>query len=182
MRKPNLEDLMKGKYLTLAAILGGLTLFVWGFIWHAALPVYDGVLFEFADSQAVNSVIQQNTPQGNGMYWTPQGAFVAVAFTPDMIEKTQDMGAMLPIELVCNILTAFLFAAVIGRTASFGSIMKGALFLGMLGLTAEIALEASYWNWYGFSTGFFMVNLVGEVLAWFLAGLVVSASYMKFNK
>ncbi|MGH8015839.1 MAG: hypothetical protein ACREBV_06575, partial [Candidatus Zixiibacteriota bacterium] len=88
----------------------------------------------------------------------------------------------LPIEFICNVLTALLFAIVLGRTGVFGSVMKGALFMGMLGLTAEIAIEASYWNWYGFSTGFFMVNLVGEVLAWFITGLVVSLLYIKLNK
>lgn len=173
---------MKGKYLVLAAILGALTLFVWGFIWHAALPVYDNVLFEFADGPAVNSAIQQNATHGNGVYYTMEGAFVAVAFTPDMHSKEADMGTMMPIEFVLNLITALLIAVVIGRTGAFGSVMQGAFYMGLLGLTAEIAIEASYWNWYGFSTGFFLVNLVGEVLAWFIVGLVVSLLYFKFNK
>ena len=173
---------MKGKYLALAAILGGLTFFVWGFIWHAALPVYESVMFEFGDSKLVNTVIQQNATHGNGVYYTMEGAFVAVNFAPDMHNKEADMMAMLPIELVLNILTALFLAIVISKVNGCGSVMKGALFLGMLGLTAEIAIEGSYWNWYGFSTGFSLVNFVGEILAWFVAGLVIGPLYFKLNK
>ncbi|HEX2897123.1 MAG TPA: hypothetical protein VHP63_03635 [candidate division Zixibacteria bacterium] len=173
---------MKGKYLALAAILGGLTFFVWGFLWHAALPVYESVMFEFSDSRLVNTVIQQNASHGNGVYYTMEGAFVAVNFAPDMHNKEADMGSMIPIEFILNVLTALFLAIAIGKVNGCGSVMKGALFLGMLGLTAEIAIEGSYWNWYGFSTGFSLVNFVGEILAWFLAGLVITFLHFKMNK
>lgn len=170
---------MKGKYLALASILGGLTLFVWGFSWHAAMPLYESVLHEFADAPAVNTVIQRNAAHGNGVYYTAEGAFVAVAFSPDMHSKEEDMGAMLPIEIIANVLTALLFAIIICKTGALGSVVKGAMFMGLLGLTAEIAIESSYWNWYGFSTGFTVLNMVGETLAWFLTGMIISALYLK---
>ncbi len=173
---------MKGKYLAAAAILGALTLFVWGFIWNAAIPLYEKVMFEFGDSKLVNDVIQQNATHGNGVYYTVEGAFVAVSFTPDMHDKTQDMGMMLPIELISNLVVAFLFAVIIGRTGSFGSAVKGALFMGLVGLTAELSSELSYWNWYGFSGGFAALNVIGETLAWFITGFVISSLYLKLNK
>ncbi len=173
---------MKCKFFALAAILGGLTLFFWGFIWHAAMPLYESELHEFADAQTVNTVIQQNAAHGNGVYYTAEGAFVAIAFAPDMHSKETDMGTMVPIEIIANVLTALLFAIIIFKTGASGSVMKGAMFMGLLGLTAEIAIEASYWNWYGFSTGFTLLNIVGETLGWFLAGLVISALHLKLNK
>jgi len=173
---------MKGKYLALAAILGGLTLFVWGFIWHAAIPLYEKVMFEFTDNQLVNTVIQQNTAHGNGIYFSPQGIFVAVAFRPGMPDLTQEMGSMLPIEFISNLIVALLFAVIIARTGAFGSAMKGALFMGLAGLTAELSSELSYWNWYGFSGGFTGLNIIGETLAWFLTGFVISGLYLKLNK
>ena len=174
---------MKGKYIVSAALLGGLTLFIWGFIWHAALPLYEGkVMFEVADSQAVNSIIQQNATHGNGVYYTKEGVLAVVSFTPDMADKTQAMGMPITIEFITNVLVALLFAIIIGRTGTFGSALKGALFMGLVGLTGLLSTELSYWNWYGFSTGFITLNIIGESLSWFLAGLVISALHLKLNK
>ncbi len=173
---------MTGKFLSLGALLGGFTLFIWGFIWHAAVPLYDSVMYEFADPQAVNTVIQQNAAYGNGVYYTVEGAFVAVAFAPDMHNKEDDMGTTVPIEFIANMLTAFLFAIIIGKTVAFGSPLRGALFMGLLGLTAEISVEASYWNWYGFSASFTAMNIVHDTLGWFIAGFVISALYFKLEK
>ncbi len=174
---------MKCKYLAMAAILGGVTLFVWGVIWHAALPLYEGkVLFELSDSQTVNSVIQQNATHGNGVYYTKEGVLAVVAFTPDMADKMQNMGMTVTIEFITNVLVALLFAVIIGRTGTFGSAIKGALFMGLVGVTGLLSTELSYWNWYGFSAGFITLNIIGESLSWFVAGLVISALHLKINK
>ncbi len=173
---------MKLKYLAAAAILGGVTLFVWGFIWHGALPLYDKVLFAFDDSRLVNTVIQQNAAKGNGVYYTLEGAFVAVAFTPEMADKSQSMGRPITIEIVTNVITALLMALIIGRAGAFGSALKGGLFMGLVGVTGLFATELSYWNWYGFSAGFITLNIIGESLSWIVAGLVISALHLKLNK
>jgi len=174
---------MKGKYLVLAAILGGLTLFVWGFIWHGLLPFYEkSAMFEFTDGQTVNTVIQQNASHGNAIYYSKEGAFVAVSFTPEMADKTKAMGAPMTLEFITNMIVSLLFAVIIARTGAFGSVMKGALFMGLAGLTAELSSELSYWNWYGFSGLFTTLNIIGETLSWYIAGLVISGLHLKFNK
>jgi hypothetical protein len=79
-------------------------------------------------------------------------------------------------ELFSNILTmlvaAFLLSQALGTLTSFGSRV---LFVALLGLVPFLSLSVSYWNWYGFPTGFTFSELVDQVGGFALAGLVLAA-------
>ncbi len=74
--------------------------------------------------------------------------------------------------LLAVLVAAFLLSQALGTLTSFGSRV---LFVTLIGLVPFLALSASYWNWYGFPTGFTFAELVDQVGGFGLAGLVLAA-------
>ncbi len=56
--------------LLLAAILGGLAMFIWGAVSHMMLPTYNGALQKFTHEDAVTQAIIANAPT-SGTYFLP---------------------------------------------------------------------------------------------------------------
>ena len=53
------------------------------------------------------------------------------------------------------------------------------LFCALLGLFASLAIDVSYWNWYGFPTNYTAAALVDQVAGWGLAGVAIGAIVRK---
>ncbi len=47
----------------------------------------------------------------------------------------------------------------------------------MIGVVAAIAANVPHWNWSGFSGTYAVANMFMEIVALFLAGLVIAAIY-----
>jgi hypothetical protein len=161
---------MHTKFLLLATLLGGLTIFIWGAVSHTALEL-PGAMYPLQDGTAVIDAIRSQAP-ANGVYYDPRGLLAVVALRPDMADKSKDMGANLWIEFATNCAEALLLAFLLTRCRAKG-VFERAQLTGLMGLVAFIGLEVSYWNWYGFSPRFVMGNLVDIVVGWYLAGLVL---------
>lgn len=161
---------MHTKYLLLAALLGGLTIFIWGALSHTALELSGG-MYPLKDGTAVIDAIRSQAPN-NGVYYDSRGLLAVVSLRPDMADKSQHMGANLGIEFATNCAEALLLAFLLARSRAKG-VFERAQLTGLMGLAAFIGLEISYWNWYGFSPRFVMQGLVDIVVGWYLAGLVL---------
>ena len=78
---------MNAKYLVTATIVGGVVLFLWGFITHSLLPQ---PMNYFKDEMAVVQVLRANAAV-NGIYLGPRGVFASVAMLPDLGDKTRNI-------------------------------------------------------------------------------------------
>ncbi len=161
---------MHAKFLLLAALLGGLTIFIWGALAHTALAL-PGAMYPLKDGTAVIDAIRAQAPD-NGVYYDARGLLAVVSLRPDMADKSKDLGANLGMEFVTNCAEALLLVFLLARSRAKG-VFERAQLTGLMGLAAFLGLEISYWNWYGFSPRFVMGGLVDIVVGWYLAGLVL---------
>lgn len=169
---------MKGKFLIVGALVGGIVLFFWGYFTHGVLGerVMD-VYHTFKDEAAVFEAIKANAP-ANGVYFLKQGVVAVVAFTPSFADKTLNITPQLVKEFLSDVATSFLLAWLLlgARSTSTGG---RAGFLAMTALAAAISVLFSYWNWYEFSTGFILTDALDLVGGWFITGLILAAIQKK---
>ncbi len=162
---------MHTKFLLSAALLGGVVLFAFSAAYHMVLPWESWALNEFKDSKALNDVVRATAPR-NGVYYTREGVFAAVAYLPDFSDKSQAMGGAMATEFGKDVVVALLLALILPWTRTATVLGRGAL-LGSIGLAAALSEHVSDWNWYGFSGPFTVLTMGDIVIGWFLAGLAI---------
>ena len=173
---------MNGRVIV-AGILAGLTVFFWSFISHMALPLGEIGVQQIPDQGAVMAALSENVKSA-GLYYYPFDRDMA---QHDAMLKTNphgilvytppgpvSFGKLLATEALSNvaggILAAFLFvaaglgAAGIGPRLAFGAALGG---------FATLAIDVSYWNWYGFPSNYLAAQLIDSVISWSLAALVL---------
>jgi hypothetical protein len=75
------------------------------------------------------------------------------------------------VEFTLEVVEAILVGVVLMGTAGFVPRMGLAL---AVGLVAAISTNFSYWNWYGFSTGYTLATGFTELVKYLVAGAVVA--------
>lgn len=174
---------MNGR-IVMAGVLAGITVFVWGMAAHMALTIGEIGVKPIPAAESVLPVLKNNVTE-RGLYifpweedeakWeesyrsNPRGILVV---TP--AAQPFSFGKLLATEAATNIaggiFAAFLFvaaglgAAGIGRKLAFGA---------TLGAFASLAIDFSYWNWYGFPTDYLAAQLFDSVVAWSLAAVTI---------
>jgi hypothetical protein len=174
---------MNGR-VVVAGILGGLVVFVWGVTSHmvltlghvgvAALPAQDTVLQVLGDNVKEQKIYifpwYDDEAQLNQAYAT--GPHGILALTPPA--GPFSFGKALILEglsnVVCGLFAALLFAAAAPALAGW---RKWIAFGATLGAFASVAIDFSYWNWYGFPSDYFAAALIDSVVGWTLGGLVI---------
>src|ERR1041385_6635 len=179
----------------LAAILGGLAMFIWGAVSHMALPLYNGSLQKFTDQDAVLQVISANA-QKSGTYFLPNIPDLAATASNEekeaaekaMMEKSEhgpsmfafvrvgELGSWTPlliVEYVSNALAVLVLAWLLLKTGvtKFGDRVTAAVCVGVLVILSETVSQA---NWYSAGMGFTIAETVDQVVGWFAAGLVMA--------
>jgi hypothetical protein len=180
--------------LIVAALLGGLVVFAWGFVSHMVLPVGEMGHGQAGNEDVVLSALQEGLPAREGVYHVPGlspeaykgqdeaaiAAYSAKAVAnPNAVIFYQPVGrdgmAMTPQlvkEWVTNTLSALLVAWVLALGA-FGFGRRVAIATAM-GLFAWLVISVPYWNWYRFPLDFTLGSLIQNVVGWFLAGLAMA--------
>lgn len=169
---------MNVKFLVVGAVVGGILLFLWGGLTHAVLPRVIPGFHEFRDDAAVVQAVHANAP-ANGVYFSPKGILAAVAFQPDLSDKnftpnliTQFLTDTLGALFLCLLLGGIRSASASGRA-------------GWLTLAAFAAFSLKmlpYWNWYGFSPLFMLLEFIDIAGKFLLAGLVLGALMNKLGR
>lgn len=174
-----------------AAVVGGVLLFLWGFVAHVLLPFSEKAMKPIPNEAAVIEAVRGNVTE-NGVYFIPylnymkaspeeQQAYAdKIASGPSGLlvlrtgGVTMDMKRELPMELMSNLLAALVAVlAVTGlRARTYGG-RVGAIFA--FGVVAWLSISVSQWTWYGFSTDFLISDLVDQWGGWLLAGLGMAA-------
>jgi hypothetical protein len=182
------------KRILLGGLLGGIVLFVWGFVSWAVLPWHEATLNVVSNEDAVLGAIAANATK-RGIYLIPgapdttglsdeeaerreqeamkkmgEGPFVFAAVTPG---RSPGMGAALAGSFVIQFVSAALATFLLMRASAMPYLARTA-FVMLLGLFAGIVVHLPHWNWWGFAMDYTLVGIADLVIGWFLAGLVVA--------
>jgi hypothetical protein len=187
---------MKSRIIV-AGLAGGVAIFLWGFVAHMLLPLGEAgirplpmqdkvlpalsgsvkepglYLFPWPESPAGTPmpVNQQARQAAAELYKTsPHGLLL---FHPP--PATMLSGGQLLTEFVTNCVTALIAAALVSLVVgSLRSYIARALFVTMVGVTAAIAVNVPYWNWYEFPSAFILAEMIEHIVGFALAGLVIA--------
>ncbi len=188
----------KGRLL-LAGVLAGLAVFVWGMLSHMVFGLGEAAVKSLPNEAVVLPALNQNV-KAPGFYLYPGGMEAMQNAPKDQQEaltkqweetyKTQPHGVLiltppngagfsfpklLVNELLSNIagglIAAWLLSLALGSLPSFGGRV---LFVTLLGVFAVLAIDTSYWNWYGFPTKYLLASLADNALGSALAGVVLA--------
>ena len=189
------------KRIVLAAVLGGLAMFLWSSIAHMALGLGSLGIKDIPNEQAMLGAMKANLPQP-GFYFFP-GLGLApgasrternaamdvyqqkVASGPSGIlvyhssgQKAISAGQLLT-ELGTNIVQALL-ASILLAFAGLRRYGARAGFVALAGVMAGITTNISYWTWYGFpgsyTTGYAFTEVMGYVCIGLVAAAIVNNS------
>jgi len=184
------------KRILLAALLGGVALFLWEFVAHMISGLGEAGVRGLDNEAAVMDALKQNI-KAPGFYLFP-----APKYKPGMTaeERRQCMREMqvkwstglsgmmvvhpegqpsltggqlmtqFGADLVVMLLAAWLLAQV-GAAAGYGGRL---LFVTSLAVVPILRSELPYWNWYGFPGVYFASQATIDVLGFFLAGLILA--------
>jgi hypothetical protein len=174
----------------MAAIAGGIVVFVWSALSHMALPLGTAGIRSIPNEERVTQAIRGTITEG-GLYffpgfdashkmtaeeertWTeryrrgPSGILVVQPGGRDPMSPQQ-----LVVELIADIFAAGVAAFVISGLA--GSFVARASAVGLLGVFEWLDINVSYWNWYKFPATYTAAALIEQVVGWTLAGLVMA--------
>ncbi|HET9767953.1 MAG TPA: hypothetical protein VFS60_13940 [Thermoanaerobaculia bacterium] len=179
------------KRIAIAAVVGGLVMFVWGAVSHMLTPLGAAGFSSMppAGEPAVTGALTANVPDG-GLYMIP-GMDERARTTKEGQEEWArryvagpsgiliyhphggpDMNAqLLGTELLTNILAVAIAAWAASHARTYG---RRLALVTAFGLAAWLSIEVSYWNWYGFPTSYALAQLIDQVTGFFFAGLVVA--------
>jgi hypothetical protein len=178
--------------IVLGGLVGGLVFFIWGAVWHIALPLKSSGIswMSQASEPAVLSAMKAGITEP-GFYFFP-GGDVEHMTESQRAEWTKKLQAgpsgilviapggsegmtprLLVIEFASNVAAA-LCAAVL-MTHITGRYPVRVLMLTLAGLLGWVSISISYWNWYGFPTSFTLAAGVEEAVGWLLSGLAIAA-------
>lgn len=182
-----------------AGVVGGIVLFLWGWIAWIVLPIHSDTLWNLPNEDVVVSALQ-TAPPAAGVYTVPgMPRYTAemsddqkAAATKEWEEKQQRgpvalivlhptgkdpmMASQMITGLIISMLTAFLAAWFLSRsTAVAGSFFQRVVFCGMLGVFASFVVHLMYWNWFNFPMNYTTAMVADTVIGWLLAGIAISA-------
>jgi hypothetical protein len=181
----------------LAALLGGIAMFIWTSIAHMALPLGETGVREMPNETIVLDTMQTHLGEKSGFYYFPG---LGLGANPTHEQKNEAMKHMneslarhpsgilvyhaagsrpfrmaryLSVEFLTELAEAFLVVFLLAQTrlTSFGA-RVGFVVLG--GVLAAIATNVSYWNWYGFPTNYTAAYIFIQVVGFLCIGLVAA--------
>jgi hypothetical protein len=164
-------------------------MFIWTAIAHVATPLGQAGFHQVPVEAAVLKAMHGAIGERGGLYFFPWVDMNA----PDAMEKAAeamkthpsglllyappgrasgDMTSQLVVEFLKQLAQALIAAWIVSLIAAgFGT---RALVVGLIGVSAAIATNVSYWNWYGFPIDYTMAQVFIEVVSGVLAGVAIA--------
>ena len=176
--------------LLLAALLGGVTMFMWGAFSHMVLNFEGSMIHQIPNEAAVVAAMKDNIKE-DGVYALP-GIDMTHQPSPEEMNAWSAAYERGPTAMVfyhtrgADVFTPHQFG--VQFLADFGAALFGSLILflaavswgrgvaiaTMIGLAGWCTLEIPYWDWYRFPWEFIRADLIDQVLGWLLAGAVMA--------
>jgi len=182
--------------IILAALLGGIAMFIWTSIAHMALPLGEAGIREIPNEAAVLSAMQSGISEA-GLYFFPgfglgpnpsrEAQHEAMKHMDENLAQHPSgimmyhpagsrpfmMARYLAIEFMTEFFEALLVVYLLSltRLTTFGARVG---FVTVAGVLAAIATNISYWNWYGFPAVYTSAYMLIQVVGFFCIGLVAA--------
>lgn len=164
-------------------ILGGIILFIWGFISWNLIPWHASTFNQFQSDVAVSQAIQANAP-ASGMYLLPvisnaNGEPAAMQNQPMVFASIQlegmptSMTMQMMIALLAQIIAATCVAWLLSKTNKLTYVGRVS-FVVVVALVATLIRDVPAWNWFAFNAHYTLVMVADVLMAWLLAGLVLA--------
>lgn len=177
------------KRMLLGGLIGGVVMFVWGAIYHMAIPISMSGLSSLPNEQFVLTGLKASIAEP-GLYFFP-GMDMSQPMTPEATAaweaklKAGPVGLLLydpagsePMsavqlvsELLADILAAFIAAMILVNIGS--GYARRVLMVAALGPFAWFTLSLSYLIWYRFPASFIFAEGIDQVVGWTLVGFVL---------
>ena len=175
--------------LIIAAILGGLIMFVWGAVGHMFLGLGEAGVMPMPNEDAMAAVMKANLSEP-GLYFMPgmdikkqataeeQTAWAAkykAGPTAILVYHPTGEEPMSPKQLAIELASNIAAALVVGMILIFAVVSwgRGIIISTLVGSAGWLSINVSYWNWYGFPTNFVTSELIEQVVGWLLTGFVL---------
>ncbi len=179
----------------LAAILGGIAMFIWSFVAHDLLPLGEIGVREAENEDAMRDALKANLGDTPGFYYFPghhAGPNATGKEKNEAIKRSMEraatgpsgvlvyhpsrqfaFGKLLGVEFATELLEAILVIFLLTQTQieSFGGRVGFVLVAGIL---AAITTNIPYWNWYGFPSNYTAAYMLIEIVGYFCAGMVAA--------
>jgi hypothetical protein len=177
---------MNGR-VVVAALLGGLTVFFWGFLSHMVFEVGEMGVSKLPNEAAVLAALQQNVPAG-GLYLfpmeeDPEKWEAAYANNPSGIASLAPAGTPLAfgrrmgLELVTNVVGTLFAVLLLGGAGALATVAQRVYAGAALGAFASVSINASYSIWYNFPTAYLVGQTFDQIVSWVL-GLLVAGWWL----
>jgi hypothetical protein len=186
-----------GKRVLIAGFLGGIALFMWGFVSHMLTGLGSVGIKEIPHEQEVVDAMGTFIHEP-GFYFFPglglpdnatraqkedamkiQNAKAASAPAGILIFHPNGgmefSAAKLINEFLLNLVQAFLLAILLAWAFPMAGYLDRVRFVTVVGIFGAIATNVQYWNWYGFPTSYTVTYIAMEAIGFFVTGLVVGA-------
>lgn len=178
--------------ILIAAIFGGIVMFIWGGIAHMALGLGNPGIHQPVHEDAVLSTLHEGLGQTPGVYilpsfdpkqWhnqaaraaysqkAPASAYAWIVYQPQG-EDMLDMHSQLSRQWASDTLASLALAIIMGlATLSFA---KRVGLAAAAAVFAWLSVLVPYWNWYRFPEALTWAALVEQLIGWLLAGTVMA--------
>ena len=179
----------------LAAILGGIAMFIWSFIAHDLLPLGEIGMREFKNESAVLDALKTNLADARGLYHFPghrAGPNATRQEKSDAMKRAMEkavsgpsglliyhpsreftFGKLLGIEFATELLEAILVVFLLTQTR-IESFAGRVGFVFLAGILAAITTNVPYWNWYGFPSRYTAAYMSIEIIGFLCVGLIAA--------
>jgi hypothetical protein len=140
------------------------------------LPWNEGTLVSFPNEEAVAGALAEVKepgmyihpgPESEATAMTSKGPRVFAAVTPG---PPPPMGPAMGISFVIDLVTAFTVTWLLVQTGGL-SYWRKVCFAAAIGFLAAVFIQASAWNWFGYSSHFTLVSIFDTTLSFALAGM-----------
>src|SRR5437870_5512619 len=179
----------------LAAILGGIAMFIWSFVAHDLLPLGETGIRKFTNEAAMLDALKTSLGNAPGLYHFPghkarpnatrqekseamKSAMEKAASGPSgmlLYHPTREFtfGKLLGIEFATELLEAILVVFLLTQTR-IESFAGRVGFVFLAGILAAITTNIPYWNWYGFPSNYTAAYMFIEIIGFLWVGLIAA--------
>ena len=180
------------KRVVIAGILGGVVIFLWGYLAHTVLGLGEVGIKELSNEQAVVGALRASTSEP-GLYFFP-GVGMTTGASPEQMRAAMQKAAGGPYGIVIwhpsgaeyitprrlgvqfglNVVQALFAAILLSCTTGLSSYVSRVGFVFLAGLLAALSTNIEYWNWYSFPSNYTLGYMATQIIGFLLAGFVVA--------
>ncbi|HUJ04012.1 MAG TPA: hypothetical protein VLW75_10265 [Rhizomicrobium sp.] len=176
--------------ILIAGILGAIAMFVWTSIAHVATPLGHIGFSQIPNEVPVVEAMERAIGDHDGLYFFPWVDPSDSRAMQNYAEKTKnsasgfiiyhapgasnDMMKPMIYEFAKELIEALIAAFLVGVAGSAGYAGRVG-FVTLVGVTAAISTNASYWIWYKFPCDYTLAYMAITLIGYFVAALVIAA-------